>query len=427
MRPFSKTTLALSLMAAVSASHAATPTNEEMWTLLQQVQQQLNDVQQQNQHLIQENQTLKTKIDQTEETANSAHQTAEAVAEVTESVIKSSSASKTTIGGYGELHYNNLEDQNGTADKDMMDFHRFVLFFGHEFNDRLRFFSELEIEHSFSADTDTDGTNINKTAGAVELEQAYIQYDLNDQHRVSAGVFLTPVGIINETHEPNTFYGVERNNVEKNIIPTTWWEGGVMASGDLPQGFAYDVAVTSGLQTSAGSKYAVRNGRQKVSEANANDFSYTGRLKWTAIPGIELATSVNYQEDITQGLDTTAGSAMMWETHAVINKGAFGLRALYATWDLDGTGPAAIGADEQTGWYIEPSYQVNDSVGLFSRYSLWDNQAGNSTDTEYTQWDLGVNWWLDPQVVIKFDYQDQSVPAGKTELDGFNVGVGYQF
>jgi predicted porin len=199
-----------------------------------------------------------------------------------------------------------------------------------------------------------------------------------------------------------------------------------MLSGELPQGFSYDAAVTSGLKVKS-SDYAIRGGRQKVSKAEAEDFAYTGRLKWTAIPGIELAASLNYQEDITQGIPA-AGSAMMWETHAVINKGAFGLRALYATWDLDGDGPASSGADEQTGWYIEPSYKLNDKVGLFSRYSLWDNQAGNSTDSEYTQWDLGVNWWLDPQVVVKFDYQDQSAPAGsRKEQDGFNVGLGYQF
>ncbi|MDO7710842.1 MAG: OprO/OprP family phosphate-selective porin [Pseudomonadota bacterium] len=416
---FRKTSLALSLLVVASASHAAaTPTNDEIWALLQQVQQQLSEVKQQNQQLKVENETLKVKVDQTEQTANSAHEAVEAVAEATESAVKSVSASKTTIGGYGELHYNNLEDQNGSADKDEIDFHRFVLFFGHEFNDRLRLFSELELEHSIAGEGQK---------GEIELEQAYIQYDLNDQHRVSAGVFLTPVGIINETHEPNTFYGVERNNVEKNIIPTTWWEGGVMASGELPQGFSYDVAMTSGLETSSANQYAVRNGRQKVAQANAEDFAYTGRLKWTAIPGVELATSLNYQEDITQGIDPAAGSATMWETHAVINKGPFGLRALYATWDLDGTGPASLGADEQTGWYIEPSYQVNDKVGVFSRYSSWDNQAGSISDTEYTQWDIGMNWWLDPQVVVKFDYQDQSTPANEIELDGFNIGVGYQF
>lgn len=423
MTPFTKTSLALSLMVAASASQAAaTPTNDEIWALLQQVQQQLTDVQQQNEQLKVENKTLKVKVDQTEQTANSAHEAAEAVAEATESAIKSVSASKTTIGGYGELHYNSLSDQNGGAeDKDEMDFHRFVLFFGHEFNDRLRFFSEFELEHSIAGEGQK---------GEIELEQAYIQYDLNDQSRVSAGLFLTPVGIINETHEPNTFYGTERNNVEKNIIPTTWWEGGAMLSGELAQGFSYDVALTSGLDVSKdGSKtsYKIRDGRQKVAEAKAEDPAYTGRLKWTAIPGVELAASVQYQNDVTQGLDATAGSATLFETHAVIEQGPFGLRALYATWDLDGTGPEAEGYDEQTGWYIEPSYKISDKVGVFTRYSLWDNQAGNSTDTEYTQWDIGMNWWIDPQVVVKLDYQDQSSPVGQTELDGVNIGLGYQF
>jgi phosphate-selective porin len=423
MALFKKTTLALSLMAAVSTTQAATPTNDEMWTLLQQVQQQLSEVKQQNQQLTVENETLKVKVDQTEHTAKAAQEAAEAVAEATESAINSVSASKTTIGGYGELHYNSLDDKNGTADKDEIDFHRFVLFFGHEFNDRLRFFSEFELEHALAGNGDDK-------PGEVELEQAYIQYDLNDQHRVSAGLFLTPVGIINETHEPNTFYGTERNNVEKNIIPTTWWEGGAMLSGKLAEGFSYDVALTSGLDVSKdGSKtsYKIRDGRQKVAEAKAEDPAYTGRLKWTGIPGVELAASVQYQNDVTQGLDSTAGSATLLETHAVIEQGAFGLRALYATWDLDGTGPAAEGYDEQTGWYIEPSYKINDKVGVFTRYSLWDNQAGNSTDSEYTQWDIGLNWWIDPQVVVKLDYQDQSSPAGKTELDGVNIGLGYQF
>jgi predicted porin len=53
--------------------------------------------------------------------------------------------------------------------------------------------------------------------------------------------------------------------------------------------------------------------------------------------------------------------------------------------------------------------------------------AGNGADTEYTQWDVGVNYWLHPNVVFKLDYQDQDAPAGKKEMDGWNIGVGYQF
>jgi len=418
---FKKTALAFSLMTALSAAQAATPTNEEIWQMLQKMQQQMTEVQQQNQELKAENQSLKTQVEATEQTAREANEAAEALAVATEEAVKTASfnANKTSIGGYGELHYNNLEDENGNDTKEI-DFHRFVLFFGHEFNDNLRFFSELELEHSIAG----EGQN-----GEVELEQAYIEYDINEKHRVKGGLFLTPVGIINETHEPNTFYGTERNPVEKNIIPATWWAAGTMFSGELAKGFSYDVAVTSGLDVSkqlSKTTYKIRDGRQKVSEALADDLAYTGRLKWTGIPGVELAVTGQYQENMTQSQDPTAGSATLWETHAVIQQGAFGLRALYATWDLDGAGPAAQGYDEQTGWYVEPSYRINDNFGVFARYNEWDNQAGDSTDSEYDQIDLGVNWWPHQNVVVKVDYQMQDKPAGG-ESDGFNMGLGYQF
>jgi hypothetical protein len=419
-------------MAAGTVATAA-PSNEELWTMMQDMQQQMQDVKVQNQQLKTENATLKNKVAETE-------QAVEAVVVATEEAASSAAAwaNKTTIGGYGELHYNNLDDNNGDADKDEIDFHRFVLYFGHEFTDDLRFFSELELEHSIAGDG---------KAGEIELEQAYIEYDINDLNRVKGGVFLLPVGIINETHEPDTFYGTERNPVEKNIIPATWWEGGLMFSGELAQGFGYDVAIHSGLDVSKGaeptdategtSSFKIRDGRQKVGKAQANDLAYTGRLKWTAIPGVELAATVQYQEDITQGnthktladLGLDSGGATLFETHAVIQQGDFGLRALYAQWDLDGDAPKVAGYDEQMGWYVEPSYKINQYFGVFARYSEWDNQAGSSAiDSEFEQIDLGINWWPHKDVVVKMDYQFQDAESDTAkELDGLNIGLGYQF
>jgi hypothetical protein len=136
--------------------------------------------------------------------ATSVDQVADATDEAIKAQVKLSN--KTTLGGYGELHYNNLRDQKGSSNKDQMDFHRFVLFVNHEFNDKMRLVTELELEHSLSGDG---------KPGEVELEQAYIQYDLTAKTSITGGLFLTPVGILNETHEPPTFYGVERNDVEK--------------------------------------------------------------------------------------------------------------------------------------------------------------------------------------------------------------------
>ena len=408
--------LALLLMTVsvpVYAINDTTPDLQTMWKLLQQQQAEI-------QALKAENKRLSEKVDMAGEMAEEAIKGQPATsqsasvgtpADKTPDLKTHSSGNmqRTSIGGYGEMHYNNLDS------KKEIDFHRFVLFFGHEFTDSLRFFSELEIEHAISGDDQN---------GEVELEQAYIEMDINNDHHAKAGLFLLPVGILNETHEPPTFYGVERNPVEKNIIPTTWWEAGIGANGQIAQGWSYDVALTSGLEVDG--SYNIRKGRQKGSKANASDPAYTGRIKWTGVPGIELAATVQYQQDITQGNDPTAGGATLLETHAVIRKGPYGLRALYAMWDLDGSGPAAAGKDEQYGWYIEPSYRINPRFGLFTRYNEWDNSDGSAsiTDTKKKQWDVGFNYWPHEDVVLKFDYQDQS---GAIDDDGFNLGIGYQF
>jgi len=315
----------------------------------------------------------------------------------------------TRIGGYGELHYNNLDS------KKELDFHRFVLYFAHQFSDTIRFNSEVELEHSVSSAEDV---------GEVELEQAFLEFDLNEKHTARTGVFLIPVGILNETHEPPTFYGVERNPIETNIIPSTWWEGGASLAGELAPGWKYDIALTSGLNTptSGANAYLVRNGRQEVAQAVAEDLAYTARLRWTGWAGVELSGTAQYQQDITQGAQDV--SATLLETHAVINQGRFGLRALYATWLLDGAGPEAVGRDEQSGWYIEPSYKVTPRLGVFARYNAWDNEAGGSADSDKNQTNVGVNYWPHENVVLKADIQRQ---GGTVNDDGFNLGVGYQF
>lgn len=321
------------------------------------------------------------------------------------------------IGGYGELHYNNLDGEGGAADKDEIDFHRFVIFFGYDFSDRIRFSSELELEHSLSGGDEP---------GEVELEQAFVDFDLNDSHTARAGLFLIPVGLINTTHEPTRFYGVERNPIENKIIPTTWWEAGAGVHGLLGAGLSYEAYLHSGLNTSTNDSYAVRDGRQKVAKANASDLAGTLALNWRA-PGVTVGAGAVYESDMTQSEDSAAGKGVLGEVHTEIKRGPLALRALYAEWVLDGDGPEAYGADRQYGWYVEPSYRPIDKLGVFARYSEWDNLAGDdSADSEKSQVDVGVNWWPHEQVVIKADYQWQDNDNGKDQ-EGFNLGIGYDF
>lgn len=384
--------LLLTGILVVPSSYAANePSTDELYKLIKQQQKQLE--------------TLESQI---EATASQLE---------TSMTTSAGTASKTSIGGYGEMHYNNLNGEGGADDLKEIDFHRFVMFFGHEFSKTVRFWSELEVEHSIAGDG---------KVGEIELEQAYVEVDLNQNHKTRFGMMLIPVGIINETHEPPVFYGIERNPVEKNIIPATWWAGGVSVLGELAPGWSYEMAVHEGLNTTAAKSYKPRDGRQKTGKAQADNLAYTGRIKWTGMAGVEIAATVQQQTDITQGNDTTAGSANLFELHGIYNKGPFTLKALYAQWSLDGTGPQSIGADEQSGWYVEPSFKINEKFGVFARYNKYDNTAGDSAASEKQQTDIGFNWWIDPSVVIKADYQTQDNDNGENQ-NGFNLGMGYMF
>tara|TARA_E500000305_G_scaffold109468_1_gene114527 strand:- start:495 stop:1736 length:1242 start_codon:yes stop_codon:yes gene_type:complete len=381
------------------------PSREEMWQMIQAQQAQIND--------------LTSKLEDTDEKV-------EATGEVVEEIASSGGGSsepgwwqRTSLGGYGELHYSG-------GDKDEVDFHRFVLFIAHEFTDNVRFFSELEVEHALAGEGQP---------GAVELEEAFLEFDIADYHSLTAGVQLIPVGIINETHEPPTFYGVERNEVETNIIPTTWWEAGIGARGQLSNEFSYNVLYHSGLQvpTTGTNAFRIRNGRQKVTEARAADGAVTGRVQWTGMPGVEVGVTAQHQFDVTQGTAEETPATLL-EAHIdaslALGPGRVGFRALAAFWDLDSNAAAAVGRDEQSGWYVEPSYRFATDIGdlgFFVQYAEWDNNGGDNTDSKFSQTRFGANFWPTPDTVLKADYQIDSAPVGGTEDNRVNLGVGFQF
>lgn len=329
----------------------------------------------------------------------------------------SASASKVHIGGYGEMHYNNLS--NGDTDTRTLDLHRMVLFVGYDFSDKVRFVSEFEVEHVLVS---------SGSRGAVEIEQAYVEIDLNKNTHVKTGVMLMPIGIINETHEPPTFYGVERPVIETSIIPSTWYSAGIAFNQSLANGFSYDVLVTEGLKTDdpnsdpSADPFYLKGGKQKASFADAFDLAVTGRAVYRGMAGLELAAYVQYQPDLDQSAEVNyADSATLLGGHVIYQMGDFTTKALYANWTLAGDDAKAAGKDTQGGGYVELDYKANEQWGFFVRQSAWSEIEEQSA----SQTDFGVNFYPVDGVVFKADYQLQNDDAGN--YDGFNLGVGYHF
>ena len=331
-------------------------------------------------------------------------------------------ASRFTFGSYGEAHFN-------TGDvPDKFDIHRLVLFTGIEITEFMRFISEVELEHLYSNDPGTDLT--------WELEQAFFEFDLGNDYHLQAGALLVPVGITNEIHEPTTFYGVERNKIETEIIPSTWTEYGVLLRKNYDNGLQWDVAFHRGLNVRSNNVNLngpdIRSGRQKTDSFYDLGSAATARIRYTGISGLEIGGAVQYQDDITHSGDDN--NAVLTSGHFIYNRGDFSLRGLAANWVIggdtavDGDVVSGRGIANQYGGYIEPSYKWtfanNMAVGVFGRALYWKNEDAPDGQTNYQ---AGINFWPTENTVLKFDYERQDRSNGRDDLDVFNFGIGYAF
>ena len=357
-----------------------------------------------------------------------------------------------SIGGYGEVHYENFADERqddaASGRMDQFDALRAILYFGYKFNDRLLFNSELEWEHGSTS----------QGGGEASIEFAYLDYQLSPAFGVRAGILLSPMGLTNELHEPPIYLGSTRPLVEQSIIPTTWRANGAGVFGDAG-GFSYRAyALTSLDAVGGGSSGAggfgaggLRGGRQKGAREVAEDFSLVGRVDYNGILGLMVGGSAMVGETAhnrSVNDQEIGGRLVIWEGHADYKAYGLDLRGLYTVANLDDvaqlnaarklTGNASIG-ERLAGGYLQAGYNVLRFVSgtahqlvPYVRYETLNTQdevptgfTANPTN-ERTLWLLGAMWKPVPQVSVKADYQIHANEA-RTGINQFNVNVGYLF
>ncbi|HVY65523.1 MAG TPA: bZIP transcription factor [Gammaproteobacteria bacterium] len=342
--------------------------------------------------------------------------------------------------GYGELNYSRPSDDGSRA---VADVGRFVLGAAYRFDTRTRFVSELEIEHAVSSAEDP---------GEVEVEQAYIERAHGDRVFGRYGLFLMPVGMLNENHEPTRYYGVFRNAVETAIIPTTWREGGVAFQGNLDNGLRWDAGVSTGFNLSKwdatsgeGRESPLGSIHQELALASAGDLSVFAALNYSGVPGLRVGGSVFHGNSAQGQPGLRDNDVTLWEGHVRWNPGKWELSALSAHGRIANTAavnlplvgnPTLIPA-EFFGQYVEGAYRASLKNGWtlapFARYEVVNTASeyanlgfGLTPDALRDEkiGTAGVNLTIASGVVFKFDYRDFKRDAG---LRGFDVGVGYQF
>ncbi|MBS1495964.1 MAG: hypothetical protein JSU03_11065 [Bacteroidetes bacterium] len=367
--------------------------------------------------------------------------------------------SKTVISGYGSAFY----QKNINAKTAAMKLERVVLFVGHQFNSKISFFSEMEIEN---AKVSGGGS------GEIAMEQAYLKFNLNPRQYITAGLFLPRIGLLNENHLPANFNGVERPIVETILIPSTWRELGVGFYGrskKIP--LNYNIALLNGL-SSANFVHGtgIREGRFEGSDASANNLALTAALQY-------------YYKDFVFQVSGYAGGTNTLSKRASdslnLSSGVFSI-PLYlgeadVQWQKNGVAAKLLGtfismpdanqvnsayannvSNTMYGGYAELAYNLlekckkskGQQLNIFSRYEMLDLNAsipGNAVydGTEKQQHLIaGLSYLPIHNVVIKADvrlvHTGEENPAlvinpspvripYKQNNQLINIGVGYSF
>lgn len=350
-----------------------------------------------------------------------------------------------SIGGYGEMVYQNHQGSK----TDTIDFWRAVLYFGHRYNERWLLNTEFEFEHGA-----TD------KAGTVSVEFAYLDYLWNPALSFRAGMLLVPMGFINEYHEPTTFFGASRPDIERLIIPSTWRENGAGVFGAVG-GLAYKAYIVNGLRADGFSpSQGVRSGRQKGSKALADNFAGVARVDWTCNSLFTIGGSA-YYGDSGQNIGFSVNTVMA-ELHAELEWQGWRARALAAAAKIgnvaalnrmllatainaDGTERSLPDAEIESigerisGYYGEIGYNLLQpwntgevSFTPFARRERYDMQdripAGFNRSGHYDieLWTFGVEFKPIHEVVFKADYQRYDASRGPYP-NQFNLAVGYIF
>jgi hypothetical protein len=398
----SKITLALCAALAITNALSADD-NAEINALKQEVKE-LREI---TQTLVDETSDLKTGFNYTTVDTTKSHS---GLGNAASKVYYSKSP--LSIGGYGEMYYAHTS-KDGADDSSKVDVYRFVPYIGYKFSDNIILNVELEFEHGGA--TPDEG-------GEVIVEFMYLDFLFNKNANLRVGNMLMPMGLVNEKHEPTLFTTVQRPNTEKNLIPSTWHESGVMVYGEIVENLSYKLGGFTALKPLDDGDKWLRDGRGGSFENKNPELAGVARVDYTGINGLLVGASTYLDPDLT-----------MFDMHFDYNLDAFRAYGVYTQTSRFGAELNQV--EKAKGGYINLGYDLlsftswSQKMPLFVQYesvAAQDEIAGGGSINAIETTTVGINYFPHEQVVLKADYA-MSRQDANADSNTASVSMGFIF
>ena len=368
--------------------------------------------------------------------------------------------SRLTIGGYGEAVYNyNLYSDNvfrythasryaDSKGHGRVDIPHAVIMLGYDFGHGWSMGTEIEFEHGgieAAVEKETEETGEFEQeierGGEVALEQFWVQKSFSNAFNIRAGHIVVPVGMTNNNHTPDKFFGVYRPEGENTILPCTWHETGISLWGRAGN-WRYEAQLLPALNSNLYNESGwVHNGSASPYEFRpANSLAGALRIDYLGIPGLRLSLSGylgnTFNNDIVTNIysetsqfrnakGTLAIGAFDFDYHnrwflirGNFDYGWLGNASLISTRNKNQTtmtgnpyphtavGECAWDASVEAGINLLAARSTHKKLYLFGRYDHYDSfvPAYGWTDIPWAEKQIvsaGINYYPLPQIAVK--------------------------
>ena len=347
---------------------------------------------------------------------------------------------KVNVGGYMDHEFIEQEGRDSFFDQ-----HRWIINIGAQIGERLSFFSEYEIEHG---GPDASG------GGEAKVEQAWVDYLIEDWVNFRAGALLVPFGRYNLYHDSDLQDLTDRPLVVRDVIPSTWTESGAGFHGEVNPALGsyedllitYETYVINGLDDGF-SDTGLSGAKGSLRSDNNNSKAVVGRVMLSPWLGQELGVS-GYWGKYNDFGDRIIGKAVDW--HSVW--GPLELVGEYGIFDVDVPDFATTGildvADHYEGYYVQVNYHfwpefLNDTfvgrsfddptftlVGRYGAIEINDDADAGTGDNEEERYTLGLNYRPVESWVFKMEYQwndteNEALERGDRESILMSIAMGF--
>jgi len=260
------------------------------------------------------------------------------------------------LGGYTDVSYE-YERENGITEEATFKANRFNIFVYSRFFNRATIFGEIEFEEG---------------AEEIALEIAQFDFEFIEALNLRAGILLPPLGRFNVNHDSPKNDFTKRPLVSTEIIPSTLSEVGGGLFGNIyirKMRLSYNMYLTNGftdgiILNSQGAT-SFQAGKPSLGEDNNTAPSYTGRIGFIPITGIETGFSFHtgtYNTYMMEGqtIDEKRNELILaadWDFSRSFKFGTLRLSGEFAYAKIDiPQNLISIYAEKQQGYYIDLAY-----------------------------------------------------------------------